>query len=175
MKIHGIHIHSIQIVMMLKMIRTLPVMLVVLLAACSTTETVTVDDEGTDFGHRIEGETDGRRTVVITPAGNVNDFEVSPAPYETVDIRIGRKDVQGTPIELLIKGALPDACTELHGVNQTRNNGEVIVQIQSRRPGGALCATVIRPYRFYLALDGAFAPGRYALDLNGRSHQFSVP
>jgi hypothetical protein len=175
MMIRGIHIHSIHIVMMLKMIRTLPVILMVLLTACSTTETVTVDGEGTDFGHRIEGETDGRRTVVITPAGNASEYEVSPAPYETVDIRIGRKDLQGTPIELLIKGSLPDACTELHGVNQTRNDAEVIVQIQSRRPSGALCATVIRPYRFYLALDGAFAPGQYALDLNGRTHQFSVP
>jgi hypothetical protein len=157
------------------LIRSIPtILVVVLLAACSTTSTVTVDDEGTDFGHRIEGETDGRRTVVVTPPDDANEYDVSSAVFETVEIRVGRRELEGTPIELLIKGSLPDACTELHGVNQTRNAGEVIVQLQSRRPRGALCASVIRPYRFYLALDELFSAGRYTLDLNGRSQPFSV-
>ncbi len=152
----------------------LAIMLSVVLSGCGSTRTVTVGPESADFGHRIEGETDGRRTVVITPTNNASDYDVSPAPYETVDIRIGGSNGEGTPIELLIKGALPDACTELHGVSQTRTGSEVIVQLQSRRPTGALCATVIRPYRFYLALDGTYAAGRYTLDLNGRSQQFSI-
>ncbi len=157
-----------------RVIRILPILSFVLLTGCGSSSAVSVDEEGTDFGHRIEGETDGRRTVVVIPATNADSYNVSPAPFATVDIRIGRKEAEGTPVELLVKGALPDACTELHGVNQTRNNNEVIVQIQSRRPGEALCATVVRPYRFYVSLDGFFAAGRYTLNLNGRSKQFSI-
>lgn len=140
---------------------------------CAATSSKTTVSEG-DFGHRIDGETDGRRTVVITPAASTDTFEVSPVAYETVDIRLGVRIGDSTPVELLIKGALPDACTELHGVNQTRTETEVIVQLQTRRARGALCATVLRPYRFYLTLDGVFKTGRYTLDLNGRRQPFTV-
>lgn len=143
------------------------------LAGCAAISSQPPPEEG-DFGHRIEGETEGRQTIVITPVSNADDYDVSSAPFESIDVRIGDQDTDGAAVELLIKGSLPDACSELHGVNQTQTGDEIVVQLQSRRPTGALCATVLRPYRFYLGLEGTFAPGRYTLDLNGRRQQFSV-
>ena len=126
------------------------------------------------FGNREDDGDDGRATIVITSVPNAADYVVAPAPFETVDVRTGAVSSDGAPIELLIKGAFPDSCTELHGTNQTRSGDELIVQLQARRPGNAMCATVMRPYRFYMTIEGAFTTGRYTLDLNGVRQVFEI-
>ena len=37
-----------------------------------------------------------------------------------------------------------------------------------RRPNGTVCASVMRPYRFYVLLEGNFDDGNYALKVNDR-------
>ena len=150
--------------------------MLVLLAACvgcaASEQSAAPQDTG--FGERVDDGADGRATVVITSVPNAADYDVSAAPYESVDVRVGSMTSDGVPVELLIKGALPDSCTELHGVNQTRSGDEVIVQLQARRPNNAMCATVVRPYRFYLTLEGMFDSGFYTLELNGVRQNFNV-
>ncbi|TDI77543.1 MAG: hypothetical protein E2O84_00845 [Bacteroidetes bacterium] len=126
------------------------------------------------FGNRETDGEGGRSTIVITSVPNVNEYVVSPVPFESADIRVGTRENGTAPVEILVKGAFPDSCTELHGANQTRTNSEVIVNIQARRPVNAVCASVMRPYRFYLTIDGTFESGRYTLDLNGVRQVFVV-
>ena len=43
-----------------------------------------------------------------------------------------------------------------------------------RKPQGAVCDAVRRPYRFYLTLEGLYAPGNYTLTINATEVPFAV-
>jgi hypothetical protein len=131
------------------------------------------------FGHRAEsGTEESRTTIVISPASSEQEYRFFPATVQTVNVRIApitkENATVGVPVELLIKGAFPDSCTELHDVTQEQAGNLISVNLQMRRPKGRVCATVLRPYRFYLSLDGAFPPGPYVVRLNGKSYPFEV-
>jgi hypothetical protein len=153
------------------------ILMVVLAASGCMSSSNSQSDPGSSesgFGNRENDGDGGRATVVITSVPNADDYVVGPAPFESADVRVGKMSNGRAPVELLIKGAFPDACTELHGANQTRNQTEIIVEIQARRPGNAMCASVMRSYRFYLTIEGTFESGRYILDLNGVRQGFDV-
>ncbi len=130
------------------------------------------------FGHRYEGRaSDGRETIVIRAPEEDVEYVYYPASHDTVHIRQAipeSPDATATQVEVLIKGGFPDACTELHSVDQTRAEHILNVNLQMRRPRGVLCAAVVRPYRFYLLLDGPYEPGHYSLKINDTSHPFVV-
>ena len=130
------------------------------------------------FGHRFEGKTDdGRETIVITPEDDFVTYMYFPAVYDTVHIRTAppeSADAAGVPVEVLVKGAFPDACTELSSAGQERVGNLISVDLQMRRPKGVLCASVVRPYRFYLMLDGLYEPGHYSLKINDRVHPMVI-
>ncbi len=129
------------------------------------------------FGHRVEGvDQEGRETVVLVPPSDEAEYRTDLAAYESVTVRPGTADpdLAGIAVEVLVKGAFPDACTELHDAAQVRSGNLIEVTLRTRRPQGAICATVLRPYRFYILLDGRFDPGPYTLTLNGDSHPFEV-
>ncbi|WP_457652190.1 hypothetical protein [Rhodocaloribacter sp.] len=129
------------------------------------------------FGNRVEGQgPDGRRTVVITPPDSARTYLYYPAVYDTVHVRPALPTDAHTPVpvEVLVKGAFPDACMELHDVTQKRSGHLIEVTLTMRKPEGAVCASVLRPYRFYLTLEGTYEPGNYTLKLNGRTHPFVV-
>ncbi len=130
------------------------------------------------FGNRID---DGARTtMVLTPADTSTRYFYYPAVFDTVHIRPATFDparpvqAQEVQVEVLVKGALPDACSELHDVVQQRFGHIVEVSLEMRRPQGAVCAAVVRPYRFYVMLEGQYAAGAYTLKLNGRPLAFEV-
>jgi hypothetical protein len=129
------------------------------------------------FGHRFDGEApDGRVTVTLTPADTAQAYFYFPAVVDTLIIRpAGFTDgTEAVAVEALVKGALPDACMELHRMQQERAGNLITVALEMRRPQGAICASVLRPYRFYLSLEGTYAPGPYTLRLNDRPWPFQV-
>ncbi len=149
----------------------------VLLAACSGMRRDVPLEER--FGVRPDSLDDGSERMDVTAPDSARDYFYAPAILETVVVRTGPFDVAadtsgGVPVEVLIKGALPDACSELHRVTQERVARLVDIQLTMRRPQGAVCATVVRPYRFYVLLDGLYEPGAYALQVNGTSKPFEV-
>lgn len=150
--------------------------LIVLCAGCQTArQGARQPDE--QFGHRVEGvDQEGRETVVLVPPSEESEYRTDLAVYESVTVRPGSASagITGVEVELLVKGAFPDACTELHEVSQVRSGNLIEVTLRTRRPQGAICAAVVRPYRFYLLLDGRYEPGPYNLKLNGDSHPFEV-
>lgn len=133
------------------------------------------------FGHRYTDDgPEGRDTIVIAPPDSVQRYFVYPAVYDSVYVRpapfgapaLG--EAPETQVEVLVKGAFPDACAVLHDVEQARFGNLIDVTLAMRKPEGAVCAAVRRPYRFYLLLDGVYEPGHYTLTLNGIVHPFEV-
>lgn len=152
---------------------------IVLLASCMRASSVAVAPEEA-YGHRPEEGAQGdRRTVEVTPPESGQRYFFYPAVLDTVQVRPAFFDSEmaendQVPAEVLVKGSLPDACTELHDVSQERFGHIIEVQLQTRRPQGAVCARVIRPFRFYLALEGMYGPGSYTLKINDKVVPFTV-
>ncbi len=146
----------------------------VLFAGCgTTTEAVVPPDE--EFGHRYDGTApDGRTTYVIVPPDSGTTYMYYPAVYDTVHVRHIPVAADLAQIEVLVKGSFPDSCTELHSVDQSRVEHIVTVDLRMRKPRGTVCASVMRPYRFYVLLDGQYDGGSYTLKLNGRVHNFVI-
>ena len=146
------------------------------LAGCSRSrEAARPDDQ---YGHRYEGVApDGRETVLLTPADTAEAYLVMPAVLDSVAVRPAQREAlpgEAVPVEVLIKGALPDACSVLDEAVQTRAMNLIDVTLTMRRPRGTVCAQVVRPFRFYLPLDGTFAPGSYTLKVNGAAYPFRI-
>jgi hypothetical protein len=133
------------------------------------------------FGHRYQEEgPDGRSTIVIAPPDTAKTYFYYPAVFDTVHVRpapFGEVAPGATPetdVEILVKGSFPDACTQLHEARQTRSGHIIEVALRMRKPQGAVCAAVRRPYRFYLMLRGSYTPGNYTLLINGEEFPFEV-
>lgn len=133
------------------------------------------------FGHRYEDDApDGRPTIAITPADSAQTYFYYPATFDSVHVRPAPFDAarpadgQQVVVEVLVKGAFPDACMQLHAMEQERTGNIINATLQMRRPQGAICASVRRPYRFYVMLDGRYGLGNYTLKLNDEAVPFEV-
>jgi hypothetical protein len=130
------------------------------------------------YGHRYGGVApDGRETVILAPADSGTSWLTLPAILDSVAVRpaVAAAPVGAlVPVEVLLKGTLPDGCTTLDEAVQERLGHLVNITLTMRQPHGALCAQVVRPFRFYLPLDGTFEPGHYSLTVNGRSYPFRI-
>ncbi|NNE34990.1 MAG: hypothetical protein HKN13_07130 [Rhodothermales bacterium] len=150
-------------------------MMLVVASGCGGSEplTVPVDEQ---FGHRFDGVApDGRETQLITEPESGTEYFYYPAVYDTVHIRpepIAESDLHR--VEVLIKGSFPDSCTDLHSIEQTRIEHLINMDLEMRRPKGVVCASVMRPYRFYVILDGDYEIGHYTLKLNKRANTFVI-
>lgn len=160
-------------------VAVLGILLAPLLVSCSgSREAESLPDQR--FGHRFEDRgPEGRRTLDVAPADSGTRYFYYPAVVDTVHARPAsfRSDLvenDRVPVEVLIKGSLPDACSDLHAVRQERAGHIINVRLEMRRPQGAVCATVVRPFRFYLMLDGTYPAGSYTLKLNRWVYTFSV-
>ena len=155
--------------------------LAVLAAGCSGARSAEETPPDERFGHRYDTDApDGRRTITISPADETVDYFYYPAPFDSVNIRPapfeGDVPVEGqeVEVEVLVKGAFPDACMELHAIEQERTGHIINASLEMRRPQGSICASVRRPYRFYVMLQGRYGVGNYTLKLNGRAIPFQV-
>jgi hypothetical protein len=143
--------------------------LAVVLGACGgSAETA----EEPTFGTRAEEE--GRETLLITPPDEEEEFFYYPAYFSDVEVRTGAMEDGRRPVELLIRGALPDGCTELHYIEQQRRGNLIDVTFEMRKPKGAVCTQVVRPYRFYYTFEQPLPPGDYTLTLNDTVEPFTV-
>lgn len=150
----------------------------VLVAAAGGCTGARTPDPDARFGTRYTTrEGAPRETLLIAVPRDSTDVLVFPAVTDSVSVRAERPVIgagDSTAVEVLVKGALPDACAELSRVAQRREGAYVYVDLDMRTPRRQVCAAVVRPYRFYLPLDGHFAPGSYVLTLNGRAVPFQI-
>lgn len=129
------------------------------------------------FGQRASGADDGRETVLLAAPADSAGYLVFPAVVDSVAVRAERAVLapgEATAVEVLVKGALPDACAEMASARQSRAGQYVTVTLSMRTPRDRVCAAVARPYRFYLPLEGPYDAGSYVLTLNGTPHPFQI-
>ena len=115
--------------------------------------------------------------VLLEPGDSTGSYLTLPAILDSVSVRPAvTAAVPGTPVEVevLVKGTLPDACTTLDAATQSRVGHLVTATLTMRQPHGALCAQVVRPFRFYMPLEGTYEPGHYTLTLNGTAYPFRI-
>lgn len=149
---------------------SLVAVLAVVLAACGgASEAV----EDIPYGTRIP-DRDGRETLLITPPDAEEEFFYYPAFFSDIEVRTGPMEDGHRPVELLIRGALPDGCTELHHIEQERQGNLIDVTFEMRKPKGAVCTQVVRPYRFYYTFEQPLPPGDYTLTVNDTVEPFTV-
>ena len=148
-----------------------------MLSACTGSREKAADRDSV-FGDRYEGlASDGRETVLLATPDSATAYLVTDAVLDSVSVRPMRRAVapgESVPVEVLVKGALPDACSELNAAMQRRAGHLIDVELTMRRPRGAVCAQVVRPFRFYLPLSGRYEAGSYTLKVNGAVYPFRL-
>jgi uncharacterized delta-60 repeat protein/uncharacterized repeat protein (TIGR02543 family) len=143
-------------------------------------ELTATTNDGYAFGG-WSGDADGSENPVeVTMDADRNvaaHFNALPVegemPIGEVEIEVGG----GGPytVEIHIEGHLPDACTRIDRVEQSRDGANVTVDVLTVRPGDTTCAQQAQPYSLDVTLDGTFTAGDYTLTLNGVPYDFSVP
>lgn len=148
-----------------------------MLAGCTSLPDAQTEIADAQYGHRYAGQSpEGRETVLIrAPEADVSAYEVFPAAIDSVYVRVAEAESAGRrPVDVLVKGAFPDGCMELHALEQKVAPAGTAVDLQMRRPKAAICTQVVRPYRFYFALEGTYTAGAHRLSINGRTVPFTV-
>jgi inhibitor of cysteine peptidase len=78
-------------------------------------------------------------------------------------------------IRALVKGNLPDGCTTISEVTQTRDENHFTVKIATVRPANEMCTMVLVPYTQSIALDVyGLHKGTYTVDINGFQGSFEL-
>ena len=145
------------------------------LAACGGGAASADGPDRDAFGYRT-GSGDARETVALRPAADSTRYLFFPAVIDSVGVRAAGRPAAGdaVAVEVVVQGAFPDACAELSALRQSRLGRFVTVELLMRQPRETVCAAVVRPFRFYVVLDGAYEAGSYTLRLNGRTVPFQV-
>lgn len=158
-------------------------LLLAALAGCAGTGEAAEKPPDQRYGHRYaergpdERGPDGRRALTIAPPDTSQRYFFYDVPVSDVIVRAApfEPGEAATPVELLVKGGLPNECLALADAGQRRTGHFLNVALTMRRPQGvASCERYERPFRFYLPLDGRYEPGDYTLKLNGEEYPFTI-
>jgi hypothetical protein len=92
-------------------------------------------------------------------------------PIDDVAVHVG----ESSPVQVSaqVVGYLPDGCTSLGDVTQSRVGNVVSVVITTRR-SGAYCVQRIEVVEKWVALKGPFPRGDYLVQVNGVARSFRV-
>lgn len=157
--------------------RTVPWVLLaaVGLAGCAGSGPVAEAPVEERFGYRLGGD-ETRETAALAAADETTRYLLFPAVIDGVVVRAAGRPAPGdaVAVEVVIEGAFPDACAQLAEVEQSRAGHFVTAALVMRQPRERVCAAVVRPFRYYLVLDGAFEAGSYTLTLNDAAYPFQV-
>lgn len=98
---------------------------------------------------------------------------VTPAPVDQVEILI----MESFPVQInvIVNGNLPDGCTTLDAVEQTRTDNTYQITLMARRPADAVCTQQLTPYQEIIPLDVVDLPaGNYTVNVNGTLAGFAL-
>jgi inhibitor of cysteine peptidase len=93
-------------------------------------------------------------------------------PIEAVEVVV----LESFPYQLRaqVRGYLPDSCTRLHEVTQSRTGNVITVSITTLRELEAFCLQRIEIVERTIPLEGAYPPGEYVLRVNNMAHNFTL-
>ncbi len=95
------------------------------------------------------------------------------ATVDSVEIRI----LESFPVQTqaVARGSLPDGCTQIDQIAQTREGNTLSVTITTARPTDAICTQVLALFEEVIPLDvGGLNQGAYTVLVNGVSASFEL-
>ncbi len=78
-------------------------------------------------------------------------------------------------VQVIIRGYLPDPCTDIHRISEQLEGSTVRVTVETRRESDTMCAQVIEDFEVAYALSSLPGRGTYVVSVNGVEAQFTVP
>jgi hypothetical protein len=140
------------------------IVLLVLLAACAPPVTDT-ELPATD--------TPGPQPSDARPEPKQDEVVRGLAPVDEIEILM----LESFPVQVnvIVRGYLPDACTELDEITQAHAGDLFNLTLTTVRPKDLACAEVISPYQEVIALEVVgLDAGVYSVDANGVSDTFEL-
>jgi hypothetical protein len=120
-------------------------------------------------GDGIRSADSGAATAVIATEPVVQSELLQ---VETLSVQV----LESFPVQVnaVVRGTLPDSCTEVGQISQERSGNAITVTIPTTRDPLALCAQALVPVEVTVALDGDFPSGEYTVTVNGVTVSFRV-
>lgn len=95
------------------------------------------------------------------------------APVDSIDVKV--LESKPPQAQATVKGYLPDPCTTLSSISQSRDGNTFTITLATARETGKACIEVIQPYEQAVTLDVAgLTPGTYTAIANGVSTTFEL-
>lgn len=105
--------------------------------------------------------------------GTQNGIQSGVANVDTLDIAV----MESFPVQVraVARGYLPDSCTEIDDITQTRSGNTFTVSITTTRPSDAYCAQVLKPFEENISLRvSGLLKGTYTVNVNGVRETFTL-
>ncbi|MYD09631.1 MAG: hypothetical protein F4X02_06270 [Chloroflexi bacterium] len=83
--------------------------------------------------------------------------------------------VAGDRVSLAVAGEHPDGCDYPVRVAQSRDGNRVQVEVYREIPADVFCPMILQPYNGVIEIEGAFAAGDYAIQVNSHSQTVNIP
>ena len=120
------------------------------------------------------------RTLAVILAAGLTSCDSASAPslvpgtlpIESVEVVV----LESFPYQLRaqVRGYLPDGCTRLDQVRQSREGNVITVTITTLRERDAICILSIEIVERNIALEGSYLPGDYVLRVNDVERRFRL-
>ena len=101
------------------------------------------------------------------------EYVYGSAVVETIEIAI----LESFPVQIraVLRGTVPDACTEIDSIAKQREGSTFTLVVRTRRPAEAVCAQVLSPYETTTGLDVlGLQAGTYTVVAGNASASFEL-
>lgn len=96
-----------------------------------------------------------------------------PARIQQVEVVV--EGSEPVTVTVVARGYLPDGCSQVADIEQTREDKLFRVSIMTTRPAGMMCTAVIRNFEKSIQLDvTGLSAGSYRVDVNGIQAHFDL-
>lgn len=103
-------------------------------------------------------------------------YDIGMAHVESVDVVL--KESFPVQVDVLVKGTLPDGCTELGDVRQelTGTTFHVTLETRKLKDGDVVCTQALEDFETTIALKNVvgISAGEYVVDVNGVQKAFTM-
>jgi len=131
-------------------------------------EMIADEERGFQVSNLVEVEFEANQIWIIQDLP-ITEIDIRPVLSQPLNQK------RFTSVEATVNGYLPDSCTQLHRIQQTRLGQTVYLRFRSKRPKEIACLQIITEVSYKVILDSKFIPGQtYELQVNGKSKVFNL-
>jgi inhibitor of cysteine peptidase len=113
-------------------------------------------------------------TATPTEPATTGEFQYGQAIINSVDLLT----LESFPVQIhaVVRGDLPDGCTEIDEITSERQGNTFVVTITTRRPLDVACTLALVPFEEPIPLEvNGLTAGDYTVNVNGVTNTFNLP